>query len=131
MLSLLLASLSRSHKSAALPLSPRLQQRTLVQGAFDLLREPTPDLLLSNAGDQALGLAIEQGDVCQVGKIQHGQMFPSFGPESVQQGQKKSAILNTPTPPLQGSLKGLEVECVIQGAHSFGGALPVEDEQRS
>src|SRR5215212_7524039 len=58
-------------------------------------------------------------------------MFPSFGPEGIQQGQKKSAIPNTPTPPLQGRLKGLEVERVVQGAHSLGGTLPIEDEQGS
>ena len=100
-------------------LGPRLRQRILVQGVFDLLREPTPNLLLSDAWGQALGFAIEKGDVCQVSKIQNGQMFPSFGPEGVQQGHEKSAIPNTPTPPLQGGLKGLEVERVVQGAHSF------------
>jgi hypothetical protein len=51
----------------AMPPRTRLLQRILSQGAFELLGEPTPDLLLSYPGDRALGFAIQEGDVCQVG----------------------------------------------------------------
>jgi hypothetical protein len=62
----------------------RLQRGASFQEKLDLLHEPAPHPLLSNAGSYYLCFAIDQAHIYQIRQVEPGQIALSLGPKIVQ-----------------------------------------------